>query len=149
MRAARRLAVAVLPLLVLGACARTPPSTESTVAQSYSAEAVTVMRIVADTMAHAHLRAVIVRVTVDGRELVTEAPLGESMTGRSGHHCYMHFRNGAVAISYVSTLLLQLAEEGTLSLDDTLARWLPEVPHSDRVSLRRARPDDLRIRSIT
>jgi len=41
-----------------------------------------------------------------------------------------------VAISYVSTLLLLLAEDGTVRLDDMLATWLPEIPHSDRVSLR-------------
>ena len=38
------------------------------------------MRIVRDTMAQAHLKAVIVRVTVDGKEVVTKA-YGESMTG--------------------------------------------------------------------
>ncbi len=134
MRAARRLAVAVLPLLVLGACARTPPSTESTVAQSYSAEAVTVMAIVRATMATAHLRAVIVRVTIDGEEVLTGA-VGESMTGVPAT-TEMHFRNGAVAISYVSTLLLQLVEDGTVGLEDRLSRWLPEVPHADRVTLR-------------
>ncbi len=66
------------------------------------------MMIVQDTMAEKHLRAVIVRVTVDGEEIVTQA-VGESMTGVPAT-TDMHFRNGAVAISYVSTLLLQLVE---------------------------------------
>jgi CubicO group peptidase (beta-lactamase class C family) len=48
----------------------------------------------------------------------------------------MHFRNGAVAISYVSTLLLRLAEDGKVRLDDNLSAWLPGIPHSDRVTLR-------------
>ena len=47
----------------------------------------------------------------------------------------MHFRNGAVAISYVSTLLLELVDEKKVSLDDKLSKWLPEVPHADRVTL--------------
>jgi CubicO group peptidase (beta-lactamase class C family) len=47
----------------------------------------------------------------------------------------MHFRNGAVAISYVSTLLLILVDEKKLSLDDKLSKWLPDVPHADRVTL--------------
>jgi len=68
-----------------------------------------VMRIVRDTMAQAHLKAVIVRVTVDGKEVVTQA-VGESMTGVPATTA-MHFRNGAVAISYVSTLLLKLVDE--------------------------------------
>ena len=44
----------------------------------------------------------------------------------------MHFRNGAVAISYVATLLLILVDRGTVRLDDKLSTWLPEVPHADR-----------------
>ena len=47
----------------------------------------------------------------------------------------MHFRNGAVAISYVSTLLLKLVDEKKVSLDDKLSKWLPEIPHADRVTL--------------
>ena len=91
------------------------------------------MRIVRDTMAQAHLKAVIVRVTVDGKEVVTQA-VGESMTGVPAT-TDMHFRNGAVAISYVSTLLLKLVDENKVSLDDKLSKWLPEVPHADRVTL--------------
>ena len=48
----------------------------------------------------------------------------------------MHFRNGAVAISYVSTLLLILVDEKKVSLDDKLSKWVPEIPHTDRVTLR-------------
>ena len=91
------------------------------------------MRIVDDVMKQSHLRAVIVRVTKNGREIVTRA-VGESMTGVPATTA-MHFRNGAVAISYVSTLLLRLVDERVLSLDDKLSRWLPDVPNSDRVTL--------------
>lgn len=44
-------------------------------------------------MAVDHLQAVIVRVTIDGKEVVTEA-MGESMTGVPATED-MHFRNGA------------------------------------------------------
>ena len=91
------------------------------------------MKIVDDTMAAKHLKSVIVRVTVDGKEIVTKA-VGESMTGVPAT-VDMHFRNGAVAISYVSTLLLKLVDEKKLSLDDKVSKWLPEIPHSDRVTL--------------
>ncbi|GAB3223430.1 serine hydrolase domain-containing protein [Mycolicibacterium hippocampi] len=92
------------------------------------------MRIVREALTQSHLNAVIVRVTVDGKEVVTAA-VGESTTGVPATPA-MHFRNGAVAISYMSTLLLKLAEEGTVGLDDKLSSWLPEVPNADRVSLR-------------
>jgi len=84
-------------------------------------------------MAQAHLKAVIVRVTVDGKEVVTQA-VGESMTGVPATTA-MHFRNGAVAISYVSTLLLKLVDEKKVSLDDKLSKFLPEIPHADQVTL--------------
>ena len=84
-------------------------------------------------MTQAHLRAVLVRVTQDGKDVLTRA-FGESITGVPAT-VDMHFRNGAVAISYVSTLLLRLVDERRLSLDDKLSTWLPDVPHSDRVTL--------------
>ena len=91
------------------------------------------MAIVRDTMAEAHLKAVIVRVTVDGKEVVTRA-VGDSMTNVPAM-TNMHFRNGAVAISYVSTLLLILVDENTVRLDDKLSKWLPDVPNADKVTL--------------
>ncbi len=60
--------------------------------------------------------------------------VGDSMTGVPAH-TNMHFRNGAVAISYVSTLLLKLVDEKKVSLEDKLAKWLPGFPHADRVTL--------------
>ena len=74
------------------------------------------------------------RVTIDGQEIVTAA-LGESMTGVPAT-TDMHFRNGAVAISYVSTLLLRLVDQGVVRLDDPLSTWLPELPDAERVTLR-------------
>ncbi len=81
-----------------------------------------------------HLRAMLLTVTIDGDELVTHA-LGESMTGVPATPD-MHVRNGAVAITYMSTLLLQLVDDGTFALDDTIDRWLPGFPDADRVTLR-------------
>lgn len=92
-----------------------------------------VRQVVLDGMADGQLKAVIVRVTVDGKEILTEA-FGESMSSVKAT-TDMHFRNGAVAISYVSTLLLQLVDEKKVSLNDKVAKWLPHLPHSDRVTL--------------
>ena len=132
MPAVRRLFAVMSALAVLTGCApgalttQTPTTTDN-------AKADAVMRIVHDIMAQAHLKAVIVRVTVDGKEIVTQA-VGDSMTGVPATTS-MHFRNGAVAISYVSTLLLKLVDEKKVSLDDKLSKWLPEIPHADRVTL--------------
>jgi CubicO group peptidase (beta-lactamase class C family) len=48
----------------------------------------------------------------------------------------MHFRNGAVAFTYISFVLARLADEGKISLDDKLSKWLPELPHAEEISLR-------------
>ncbi|MFG3407576.1 serine hydrolase domain-containing protein [Streptomyces sp. NPDC048142] len=80
------------------------------------------------------LEAALVRVTVDGREVVTGA-FGESMTGVPAKP-NMHFRPGSVAIAYLGTVLLQLVDEQRVRLDDPVSRWLPGLPHADRITLR-------------
>jgi CubicO group peptidase (beta-lactamase class C family) len=129
----RRLLVALCVLVLISGCAPGALPTQSPTSTTENAKADAVMRIVRDTMAQAHLKAVIVRVTVDGKEVVTQA-VGESMTGVPAT-TGMHFRNGAVAISYVSTLLLKLVDEKKVSLDDKLSKWLPEIPNAERVTL--------------
>src|SRR5215218_10928491 len=93
-----------------------------------------IVAIARDIMDKQDVKAVIVRVTIDGQEIVTEA-LGESMTGVPAT-TEMHFRNGAVAISYMSTLLLRLVDQQTVSLDDPLATWVPDLPDAEDVTLR-------------
>ncbi len=85
-------------------------------------------------MAKHGLRSVIVRVVIDGK-VVTTFARGESMTGVPAT-ADMHFRNGAVAFSYLAIIALQLAEEKRLGLDDKLSRYLPDLPHADRITLR-------------
>jgi CubicO group peptidase (beta-lactamase class C family) len=109
------------------------PNTTGTVASADPAQAAAVDKVVQEAIKARHLRAVIVRVTVDGKEIITKA-YGESMTGVPAT-TDMHFRNGAVAISYVSTLLLMLVDEKKVSLDDKASTWVPEIQHSDEVTL--------------
>lgn len=77
--------------------------------------------------------AAIVRVTRGDDVLLTQA-WGESMAGVPAT-VDMHFRNGAVAIPQVATVLLQLVDEGVVSLDDRLSTWLPNVAYADEVGL--------------
>jgi D-alanyl-D-alanine carboxypeptidase len=43
----------------------------------------------------------------------------------------MSFSGGSIAKNFIAALVLQLAEEGKLSLDDRLADWLPDYLHVD------------------
>ncbi|NUP35205.1 MAG: beta-lactamase family protein [Streptomycetaceae bacterium] len=80
------------------------------------------------------LNSVILRVTYGGRDFITSA-LGESMTGVPADPA-MHFRVGSVGIAFMGTTLLRLVDEGRVSLDDPVARWIPELPNSDKITLR-------------
>src|SRR5215207_1904154 len=107
-------------------------ATPMTVPPGDRAEAI--LAIARDIMEKQDVKAVVLRVTIDGQEVVTEA-LGESMTGVPAT-TDMHFRNGAVAFFYVSTLLLRLVDQKMVSLDDPLATWLPDLPDAEQVTLR-------------
>ena len=96
--------------------------------------AAAIVEIVRGAIAKYDLRAVIVRVTIDGQVVITQA-FGESIAGVPAS-TDMHFRNGNIAFAYVTTLLLQLAEEKQVSLDDKLSKWIADLPNADRITLR-------------
>jgi CubicO group peptidase (beta-lactamase class C family) len=80
------------------------------------------------------VRSTLLRVAVDGDVLVSHA-LGESLPGVPATTA-MRFRNGAVAIALVSTLLLTLVDDGVVGLDDPIGDWLPGFPEADTATLR-------------
>lgn len=46
------------------------------------------------------------------------------------------FRIGSVTKIFTATLVLQLAEEGYLNLEDTIDKWFPDIPHSKNITIR-------------
>ncbi len=112
-------------LIAPAAAATATPNTE---------QASAIVAIARGAMTSDDLNAVILRVTINGTPLVTKA-LGDSMTGVPATTA-MHFRNGAVAISYMSTLLMEYVDKHKVSLNDTVSKWLPELPDADRVTLK-------------
>jgi D-alanyl-D-alanine carboxypeptidase len=89
--------------------------------------------IVREAMEQHDLKAVLAGVAIDGQPLPVMA-WGESMTGVPATPD-MHFRNGAVAIAYIGTVLLQLRDKGVLDVDDRLSQWFPEYPQADQITL--------------
>jgi CubicO group peptidase (beta-lactamase class C family) len=79
------------------------------------------------------LKAILIGISEGGGE-PWFAARGETMTGVHATPD-MHFRNGAVAITYLGTLLLRLAEQGVVKLDDPVAKWFPDYPKADEVTL--------------
>ncbi len=103
-------------------------------AKAEEGQAAHIVAIARQAMGEMGLKAVIVRVVIDGKVIVTDA-LGESMTGVPATPD-MHFRNGAVAFSYVATILFELSDEKLVDLDAPIAKWLPDLPHADKITPR-------------
>lgn len=80
------------------------------------------------------LRATIMRVDT-GEEPLVNAGFGNSMKGVPASP-RMYFRIGSIAIPYLINLLLQLEDEGKLSLNDKLAKYRPNFPEANEVTLR-------------
>src|SRR4029453_15218582 len=60
---------------------------------------------------------------------------GESINGMPATTA-MHFRNGAVAFAHLGTLLMKFGDEQKVKLDDTIARWMPDLPQANKVTLK-------------
>ena len=91
-------------------------------------------RIVRSSMAANHIRAAIVQVRSNGADVYTGA-FGESMSGVPAT-VDMHFRNGALAFTYMATLLLELIDQNKVTLDTKLAQFFPDLPHASEITLK-------------
>ena len=90
--------------------------------------------IVRAAMPEMGLRAVILRVDT-GKQPLVQVGFGNSMKGTAASP-HMYWRIGSIAIPYLIDLLLQLQDEGKLSLNDKLAKYRPNFPESNEVTLR-------------
>ncbi len=110
------------------------PVTTASASSPPPSQASAITAIVRNAMTTYQLRAVIVRVT-EGNKVVLTRAFGTSMDGVPATTA-MHFRNGAVAFAYVSTLLLEYVDQHKVSLNETIDHWLPSLPESNRVTLK-------------
>jgi CubicO group peptidase (beta-lactamase class C family) len=107
---------------------------ESGEAGSQSPQGKIIAGIVRKAMDTYQLRAVIVEVK-RGDKVITTQAFGDSMDGVPAT-TDMNFRNGAVAFAYIGTLLMLYVEQHKVKLDDTINKWLPDLPESDKVTLK-------------
>ena len=91
-------------------------------------------RIVRQAQDDYQLKAVIARVDAGRRTLLREA-VGRSLNDVPAS-LRMHFRVGSMAIPWLTTVVLQLQQEGRLRLDDRISRWFPGLPRADQVTVR-------------
>jgi D-alanyl-D-alanine carboxypeptidase len=90
--------------------------------------------IVRGAMGELGLRATILQIDTDEGTLLDRG-FGNSMKGVPANP-RMYWRMGSIAIPYLIDLLLQLQDEGKLSLDEPLANYRPNFPESKEVTLR-------------
>lgn len=79
-------------------------------------------------------KASIARVDV-GRSTVLRKAIGQSQAGVPAN-VRMSFRTGSIAIPNLTTMLLQLQDEGRLSTNDRLSRWFPGLPRANQITLK-------------
>lgn len=111
----------------------TSASAPGPVVSAHPAKAAEIVELLETQREPMGLEAIIVKVSVDSEQVVRTA-MGESINGVPATP-EMSFRNGAVAISYVATLLLQLVDDGKVSLDDKVSKYVPDVNHGDQVTV--------------
>ena len=97
-------------------------------------EIATIKGITRNAMKQYALKSIIVQVTADGKDVYTGA-LGESMTGVPATPA-MHFRNGAMAFTYMATMLMELVDQKKVKLDEKLGKFLPGLPYAGRITLK-------------
>ena len=76
---------------------------------------------------------VVYGVWIDGKPVVTGA-LGEALSKVPASRAD-HFRLGNIGESMMTTMLLELVDQGKLSLDDPVSKWFPDLPSADQVTL--------------
>ena len=135
LRRAVALGAITMVAALTAACGTTVAGQEDSAGAKRPDEVAAIRQIIHETMAQQHMKAAIVSVNVDGKTVLTEA-YGDTIPGVPAT-TDMSFRNGAVAFAYIGNLLLQLVDDGTVRLDDTIDRWMPELPApADQVTLK-------------
>lgn len=141
-----RLAVssAVLAMFVVGCFSQTATDSgsdrsaaahqSSTTGSATATTRAAIDAAIADSMAQYHLKALIVRVTIDGQDVYITA-IGHSMTGVPVTP-EMKLCNGASAFTYIGQIFAKLADQGRVSLDDKLATRYPDYPRASEISVR-------------
>jgi D-alanyl-D-alanine carboxypeptidase len=103
-------------------------------APSATSQASDITKTVRDVAKQYSLHSVIFGVWRDGKAVATGA-LGAAYPGVPAEVAD-HFRIGNNTEAMETTLLLQLVEQGKISLDDKLSKWYPSLPRADEITVR-------------
>ncbi|MEZ4641653.1 MAG: serine hydrolase domain-containing protein [Chloroflexota bacterium] len=118
----------------------TQPETEETATQAFPAEVLATIQAEMDELTGGELLPGMV-VWIDAPQYRFAGASGlANLTDEAPMPPEGAFRIGSITKMFTATVIMQLVEDGVLTLDDPLAQWLPEVaaqlPYGDEITLR-------------
>ena len=124
----------VIVLLAMGMVLTGSAQPSLSAAAAETSSTAKIASVVRSFMVQNHLKAVIVQVRSNGSDVYSGA-FGDSMTGVPPTPD-MHFRNGALAFTYMSTLLLEFVDQKKVTLQTKLSNYFPDLPNANRITLK-------------
>jgi CubicO group peptidase (beta-lactamase class C family) len=99
--------------------------------------ALSLQRLLDDTSTGPYTPGLVMHIAIPGQGQWTGASGLSDRVAQTPMQPGDRFRIASVTKMYVATVVLQLVQEGTLTLDDTVERWLPGlVPNGQAITLR-------------
>lgn len=86
------------------------------------------------TMARNDVPGAAVEVCVPGYETWATAEGLADIESQTQMTTDMYWPLRSVTKSYTVTMIMQLVDEGKISLDDTIDQWIPDVPNGDQIT---------------
>lgn len=71
----------------------------------------------------------------NGNEFFTRAIGYANIELNKKNNSKTKFRIGSISKTFTATIILQLVDEGKLSLGDSLSRYFPEIPNSEKITI--------------
>ncbi|MGA8575832.1 MAG: serine hydrolase [Candidatus Cybelea sp.] len=104
--------------------------------QSDAAAVARVDATIPTIMSAAKVPGMSIAVARDGATVYTHAYGYANLAKKTPATVETHYEIGSITKQFTATAILQLKEAGKLSLDDRLARWIPEYPRAKAVTIR-------------
>ncbi|MFZ2384037.1 MAG: serine hydrolase domain-containing protein [Candidatus Nanopelagicales bacterium] len=131
------LAVLTTSTLLIAGCSSATSGDETSprsVTSGDPATAAALASLAKESLKKYNLQSIVVRVVKDGTDLYTGAA-GESMTGVPATP-QMRYRNGAMAFTYIGQAFVRMVDQGLVSLDDPVEKWMPDLPRANKVTIK-------------
>jgi D-alanyl-D-alanine carboxypeptidase len=131
-----RIVLAVVAILALAAPARTAAPVQASGTLSFSPAIQRELRYLVNAALGPQAPGIIVGIWAPGRATWTCAAGLADVATKEPARLQDATRIGSVTKTFVGTLVLQLVDQGKLSLDAPIGRWLPNVPDARQVTIR-------------